>query len=102
MAEGALLQVRAAEQISAWLVWDNQAGRGVVHPGRRRYRPADRGAAESVVVDVSALLPVLASGCASASWAVVPDGPPVQTPGPAGGRVAALWAQAGQRACPLR
>ncbi len=31
--EGALLQVRAAEQISSRLVWDSQAGRGVVHPG---------------------------------------------------------------------
>jgi len=31
--EGALLQVRAADQISSRLVWDSQAGRGVVHPG---------------------------------------------------------------------
>jgi len=31
--EGSLLQVRAAEQISSRLVWDPQAGRGVVHPG---------------------------------------------------------------------
>jgi len=31
--ERALLQVRAAEQISARLVWDSQAGRGVVHLG---------------------------------------------------------------------
>jgi len=31
--EGALLQVRAAAQISSRLVWDPQAGRGVVHPG---------------------------------------------------------------------
>ena len=28
MREGALLQVRADEQISARLVWDGQAGRG--------------------------------------------------------------------------
>ncbi len=27
------LQVRAAEQISSRLVWDPEAGRGVVHPG---------------------------------------------------------------------
>jgi DNA invertase Pin-like site-specific DNA recombinase len=31
--EGALLQVRAAGQISSRLVWDSQAGRGVVHLG---------------------------------------------------------------------
>ncbi len=31
--ERVLLQVRAAEQISSRLVWDGQAGRGVVHPG---------------------------------------------------------------------
>ncbi len=31
--EGSVLQVRAAEQISSRLVWDPQAGRGVVHPG---------------------------------------------------------------------
>ncbi len=31
--ERALLQVRAAEQISSRLVWDSQVGRGVVHPG---------------------------------------------------------------------
>ncbi len=31
--EGALLQVRAAGQISSRLVWDSQAGRRVVHPG---------------------------------------------------------------------
>ncbi len=31
--EGALLQVRAAEQISSRLVWDSQAARGVVRPG---------------------------------------------------------------------
>ncbi len=31
--EGAVLQVRAADQISSRLVWDSQAGRGVVHPG---------------------------------------------------------------------
>jgi len=31
--EGALLQVRAADQISSRLVWDSQAGRGVVQPG---------------------------------------------------------------------
>ena len=33
VGEGALLQVRAADQISSRLVWDSQAGRGVVHPG---------------------------------------------------------------------
>jgi len=33
VGEGALLQVRAAGQISSRLVWDGQAGRGVVHPG---------------------------------------------------------------------
>jgi hypothetical protein len=33
VGEGALLQVRAAGQISSWLVWDSQAGRGVVQPG---------------------------------------------------------------------
>ncbi len=32
--EGAVLQVRAADQISARLVWDSQARRGVVHRGR--------------------------------------------------------------------
>jgi DNA invertase Pin-like site-specific DNA recombinase len=31
--EGSLLQVRAAEQISSRLVWDSQAGRGVVQAG---------------------------------------------------------------------
>ncbi len=31
--EGALLQVRAAGQVSSRLVWDSQAGRGVVQPG---------------------------------------------------------------------
>ncbi len=31
--EGAVLQVRAAEQISSRLVWDGQAGRGVVQLG---------------------------------------------------------------------
>jgi len=31
--EGVVLQVRAADQISSRLVWDSQAGRGVVHPG---------------------------------------------------------------------
>jgi len=31
--EGALLQIRAAEQISSRLVWDSQAGRGVVQLG---------------------------------------------------------------------
>jgi len=30
---GAVLQVRAADQISSRLVWDSQAGRGVVQPG---------------------------------------------------------------------
>ncbi len=33
VGEGALLLVRAADQISSRLVWDSQAGRGVVHPG---------------------------------------------------------------------
>jgi len=33
VGEGAVLQVRAADQISSRLVWDSQAGRGVVHPG---------------------------------------------------------------------
>ncbi len=33
VGEGAPLQVRAAGQISARLVWDSQAGRGVVQPG---------------------------------------------------------------------
>jgi hypothetical protein len=33
VGEGALLQVRAADQISSRLVWDSQAGRGVVHLG---------------------------------------------------------------------
>jgi len=33
VGEGALLQVRAAGQISSRLVWDSHAGRGVVHPG---------------------------------------------------------------------
>jgi DNA invertase Pin-like site-specific DNA recombinase len=33
VGEGALLQVRAAGQISSRLVWDSQAGRGVVHLG---------------------------------------------------------------------
>jgi len=33
VGEGALLQVRAAEQLSSRLVWDHQAGRGVVQPG---------------------------------------------------------------------
>ncbi len=32
VGEGALLQVRGAEQISSRLVWDSQAGRGVVQP----------------------------------------------------------------------
>jgi len=31
--EGSVLQVRAAEQITSRLVWDPQAGRGVVQPG---------------------------------------------------------------------
>ncbi len=31
--EGPVLQVRAAEKISSRLVWDSQAGRGVVQPG---------------------------------------------------------------------
>ncbi len=31
--EGVVLQVRAADQISSRLVWDSQAGRGVVHLG---------------------------------------------------------------------
>ena len=31
--KGAVLQVRAADQISSRLVWDSQARRGVVHPG---------------------------------------------------------------------
>jgi len=33
VGEGALLQVRAAGEISSRLVWDSQAGRGVVQPG---------------------------------------------------------------------
>jgi len=33
VGEGALLQIRAADQISSRLVWDSQAKRGVVHPG---------------------------------------------------------------------
>ncbi len=33
VGEGALLQVRAAGQISSRLVWDSQAKRGVVQPG---------------------------------------------------------------------
>lgn len=33
VGEGALLQVRAPEQITSRLVWDSQAKRGVVHPG---------------------------------------------------------------------
>ena len=33
VGEGAVLQVRAADQISSRLVWDSQAGPGVVHPG---------------------------------------------------------------------
>jgi hypothetical protein len=33
VGEGALLQVRVAGQISSRLVWDSQAGRGVVHLG---------------------------------------------------------------------
>jgi len=33
VGKGAVLQVRAADQISSRLVWDSQAGRGVVHPG---------------------------------------------------------------------
>jgi len=31
--EWAVLQVRAADQISSRLVWDSQARRGFVHPG---------------------------------------------------------------------
>ncbi len=31
--EGAVLQVRAAEQVSSRLVWDSEAGGGVVQPG---------------------------------------------------------------------
>jgi len=33
VGEGVLLQVRAADQMSSRLVWDSQAGRGVVQPG---------------------------------------------------------------------
>ena len=33
VGEGSVLQVRAAGQISSRLVWDSQAGRGVVQPG---------------------------------------------------------------------
>jgi len=33
VGEGALLQTRAADQISSRLVWDSQAKRGVVQPG---------------------------------------------------------------------
>ena len=33
VGEGAVLQVRAADQISSRLVWDSQAGRGVGQPG---------------------------------------------------------------------
>ncbi len=33
VGEGAVLQVRGADQISSRLVWDSQAKRGVVHPG---------------------------------------------------------------------
>lgn len=31
--EREVLQVRAAQQISSRLVWDSQAGRGIVQPG---------------------------------------------------------------------
>jgi len=33
VGEGAVLRVHAAAQISSRLVWDSQAGRGVVQPG---------------------------------------------------------------------
>jgi len=33
VGEGALLQVRAADQISSRLVWDSQAKQGFVQPG---------------------------------------------------------------------
>jgi hypothetical protein len=42
VGEGALLQVRAAGQISSRLVWDSQAKRGSCSPGRRRDRLAVR------------------------------------------------------------
>ncbi len=55
--EGALLQVRAAGQISSRLVWDSQAGRASCTSGRRRDRPADRSPVRPVAVGVSGLLP---------------------------------------------
>jgi DNA invertase Pin-like site-specific DNA recombinase len=41
VGEGALLQVRAVDQISSRLVWDSQARRASCSPGRRHDRPAE-------------------------------------------------------------
>jgi len=61
--EGVVLQVRAADQISSRLVWDGQAGRGIVQLGGRRDHLGDGRPANTKAAGVSGLLPEPA-GCA--------------------------------------